>query len=399
MRTKLNKTSETAGAETQAAYERTARRHIARAAKRHPHLTRFSALLADMRQQRSLLRPRTVRLYRVEVSLALQMAGSRDGLSAEQIDKAQGICRRKLERLKGRTKPPQTASKKVKDVRQAEVERIFAELKRTAIDNKNMLAAAAALCCVIAPRMGPRPKELLDAELRGDYLVFQNAKATVRHPDTRALNITAFGPAFAEAVVALLALVAKQIAKLGFEKWRNAMAETLARACARVSVRRLSLYSFRHVALASWEAAGFSKEEIASMAGHLGLETARIHYARGKDGWKVKAVAQPATELKDDRDAPGQDVARSKTEAPQTRTASKEKPKDTLAKPDAWAQFKAKREADLNALDAGRADSPLDRMPRQPSAPRMLEEQKALRSEREPDRHQPDDEPGSDFDR
>ncbi|WP_169196759.1 hypothetical protein [Devosia sp. MC1541] len=366
MRKQLAKTAETPSRETLHAYERQALRHIRRATRIYPTLPPFAALKEEVSGRMDLLRPRTVRLYRAEMGLALKLTGTAAGLFEREIEEAQDLCRTELDRLKGRPEPKRTASKKVKDATQKEVARVFAELKRTALKTGSMMAAAAALYCVVAPRMGPRPKELLDAEVRGNLLIFPNAKATVRHPDTRALDMSEFGPVFVEAVVTLLALVARQVAELGFERWRNAMAETLARACARASTRRLSLYGFRHVSIATWEAAGLTKEEIAAMAGHLGLETARIHYARARHGWKVKVVARAvgqadvyAGAIKDD-ETPAR-TASTKTMSTRKIAADREKKSPSRSgnatAEELWATHRAKLNATLDALDAQRSGS------------------------------------------
>ncbi|MBU1306471.1 MAG: hypothetical protein KKF33_13250 [Alphaproteobacteria bacterium] len=80
------------------------------------------------------------------------------------------------------------------------------------------------------------------------------------------------------------------LTKAEFAKWQKVLAEQLRRACVRIGIRELSLYSFRHVAIATWAAAGLSPKEIADLSGHISIRTAHTHYARAAVGHKRKAV-------------------------------------------------------------------------------------------------------------
>jgi hypothetical protein len=83
--------------------------------------------------------------------------------------------------------------------------------------------------------------------------------------------------------------------------WRKILGrlgERLARVCARIEIRRWSLYTTRHVAIANWKRAGLTDAEIAALAGHSSTRTARQHYAGGRHGWTAKfASARPDPDL------------------------------------------------------------------------------------------------------
>jgi hypothetical protein len=83
--------------------------------------------------------------------------------------------------------------------------------------------------------------------------------------------------------------------------WRKILGrlgERLARVCARIGIRRWSLYTTRHVAIANWKRAGLSDAEIAALTGHSSTLTARQHYAGGRHGWTSEfACARPDPDI------------------------------------------------------------------------------------------------------
>jgi hypothetical protein len=79
-----------------------------------------------------------------------------------------------------------------------------------------------------------------------------------------------------------------------WEKVHDILAERLARICRRLRLVRISLYSLRHAAIATWKKAKLSRIEIAAMAGHISIKTASRHYAPSKHGWGPKAVCVKA---------------------------------------------------------------------------------------------------------
>jgi hypothetical protein len=103
----------------------------------------------------------------------------------------------------------------------------------------------------------------------------------------RCIDLSAISDEFVAAVGALVALVRAQVGEVGYKKWQNALRETLAPACADVKVRRMSMYLFRHVAIATWKAAGVSEGDVAKLCGHVGSRTARNHYASARHGWSA----------------------------------------------------------------------------------------------------------------
>ena len=79
--------------------------------------------------------------------------------------------------------------------------------------------------------------------------------------DERYIGLGGYDPAIRAAVTRVVALMPEAMSAYGtWLRLRDALAERLARSCARAGVRRLSLYSFRHAALATWKAAGLAPE-------------------------------------------------------------------------------------------------------------------------------------------
>jgi hypothetical protein len=79
-----------------------------------------------------------------------------------------------------------------------------------------------------------------------------------------------------------------------WEKVHAILAERLARICRRLRLVRISLYSLRHAAIATWKRAKLSRIEIAALAGHISIMTASRYYAPSKHGWDPETVCVKA---------------------------------------------------------------------------------------------------------
>jgi hypothetical protein len=83
--------------------------------------------------------------------------------------------------------------------------------------------------------------------------------------------------------------------------WKNTLrvlGERLARTCSRLCIARWSLYTIRHVAIATWKRAGLKAAEIAALCGHRSTRTARLHYTGSRHGWAANyACVRPNEEL------------------------------------------------------------------------------------------------------
>ena len=95
----------------------------------------------------------------------------------------------------------------------------------------------------------------------------------------------------------LATLQARAAEVLSFSLLWARLASRIARACKQIGIRRVSLYTTRHVGMAnakSW----MSPAQVAASAGHKTTATATSHYAKRRSGWgsAVKHVAGPSAE-------------------------------------------------------------------------------------------------------
>jgi integrase len=284
---------------TRAAYYHAGRVHLKRAVSRFPGICRLQAIVSDVEiplpDGDPVLRPATTRRYledyKVIVSVLVRVARQaedprQDAPIMERIEAA-------LLSRRGRPTTPRGSSRRVMNATALEAGLSFSRLKTLAVRNRSMSAAGAALYLLVEPRIGLRPIEYCGATIDGSILVIENAKRADGQDLVRRIDLSAYPETVLSAIRALISLMPATDNAHVFKLWRNTIASSLARASLVAGGRRLSLYSFRHIALATWEKNGFSAAEIALLAGHLSLHTARSHYARAGSGWDVKELPQP----------------------------------------------------------------------------------------------------------
>lgn len=296
-------------------YAEEAERLIRRAMRLFPDLPPVDALIAEAAYGNTI-KGSTIRRLRPSYRLAfLKLAPAAGARYGQLLDNLEG--------RRGTPDPKRGASRKVKKVDKKIVIDTFERLRSITLRTRSRSAFAAALYTLVVPRVAIRPIELLDAEVIGTDLLVHNAKWRPGLPTFRRVSLARFPPTLIEAAKWLCALARQGVGEgpeetreARFNAWRNRVAESLARASKPYMPedQRLSLYSFRHIGIATWKAAGFSKEEIALLAGHLGLHTADKHYAPARSGWADEArLAQPVRTAEADRNAV-------KTPASSTRT-------------------------------------------------------------------------------
>lgn len=278
---------------TEAAYLSAGHRHLARALTRHPEITDpLGALIASIERDNAVLKPATTRLYRQELrAVVAELTVGRDEGWADALDRIEAA----LVGRRGTPPEPRTATRKVKDATEAEATIIFRHLARRAQGREDgALVCMLALYVYLVPRTGCRPAEWVGARVEGGRLCIKNAKHTNGRAaySERSINLEVFKPSVIRAAAAFANVASLSAAQYpSFVHWRKAMAELLARACKQCELRRLSLYSFRHIAIATWVRAGLSPWKVAALAGHGVTGTARRHYARGSKGWVMAEIA------------------------------------------------------------------------------------------------------------
>jgi hypothetical protein len=150
----------------------------------------------------------------------------------------------------------------------------------------------------VGPHVGLRPCEWLNATIVGHKLHVVNAKGGNGRAmgGVRSIGLGSLPVKIAALVTHLIGQVRLLFAEAS-RNWRKVLGrlgERLARVCARIGIRRWSLYTTRHAAIANWKRAGLSDAEISALAGHSSTRTARQHYAGGRHGWTADfACARP----------------------------------------------------------------------------------------------------------
>ena len=128
---------------------------------------------------------------------------------------------------------------------------------------------------------------ILVREFEGTSLVVRNAKATNgrANGDERERDIAELGDKTIAALVNFLGHLHKALtAAGGWKTLLGRLASRLARVCKSLGIPRVSLYTLRHVGMAtakSW----MEPVEVAAAAGHASVRTATSHYAKRRTGW------------------------------------------------------------------------------------------------------------------
>lgn len=275
-----------ASAKTESAYRAEAIRKIERAQARYPHHRPLQALFEYVTRYPDNLTPNTTRLWKQQMKIAVIEVAKKDpsNFSDTQIDSFIETMNQAIERLRGVPEMPRTATKKRKDPSKSEVEKVFGHLKTRALELHRVRMATTAIYCVLMPRLGGRPVELVGATVADGILTFPNAKRASEQTAVRQIDVRQWTPHYRVALAALIDMVNLEVQEGGYEAWLSIIAETLARACQTVGVARLAPSCFRHTALSTWSAAGFSAIEIARLAGHF-CERSASHYIKTASAW------------------------------------------------------------------------------------------------------------------
>ena len=297
MARKLPPRPDPAADETIEEHLRIGRRWLRAAEDAYPDLPLVDALVETQRSG-GPLRPRSIVRYRADLRYALSEALTLAGRACE-LDDALLKMEASLQGRRRQTKPSgeqpeerRTSRDKVVDADEHDVRALFYELKRHALAHGNPNAIMAGLFVLVAGHSGFRPVELRGATLEGDVLTLPNAKKRPGQAQVRQQDLSELPEDVRKGVLLLLNMIDHDLSKKEFAKWQKVLAQQMRRACERIGIPVLSLYSFRHISIASWSAAGLPPEEIARLCGHTSIRTAHTHYARAGVGHKREAVAK-----------------------------------------------------------------------------------------------------------
>lgn len=232
--------------------------------------------------------PSTIEQYKASIEQAIEDA--RDLLRSERLWLHERLKARPRPREK--SKPPRTSARKRKAVPYNEYQDLFRKLIATKkVDDK-----IAAQYLRYNAWLFLRPVEWQTIEIKDGFLIIKNAKAT----NGRACGKTrkrALRGCSAEEVARLkefIAALKDRANAIGYKRLWSCLASRIARACKRAGIKRIALYTSRHIGIAnakSW----MSRSELAVGAGHKTTATAGRHYAKRRSGWgpKIKRIFPP----------------------------------------------------------------------------------------------------------
>jgi integrase len=260
----------------------------------------FCALFEDPSR---VYRPATTRLYQQQVKAVIGRKVSTGELSQERAISGFSDIKALLLARRGPC-PKRTSRAKLKSGTYAEFRRIIADFARRSRlpDGLDRTDTVLSMLIKVGPFVGLRPCEWLRATIVGHKLCVMNAKSGNGRAlgEVREICLSGVPLKIVTLVSHLIGQVRLLFAETGND-WRKILGrlgERLARVCARIGIRRWSLYTTRHVAIANWKRAGLSDAEIAALAGHSSTRTARQHYAGGRHGWTAEfACARPDPDI------------------------------------------------------------------------------------------------------
>jgi integrase len=284
--------------ETKKDYLRQGDRIVAMAERLYPDYPNepLRAVRALFHARQSQYRHSSTRAFKQQAFSLIDREVARGAVRATDAEYQKDLMSAILQKCRGRPEP-RTSAKKVKDLTLEEYRKIRTELEND--DLHDPIRKALYSMVLVGPFIGLRPCEWLNATFANGRLKIKNAKATNgRAPgEFRQIDIRNFPEQIVGAAIHLAKTMRGLLVSHGGE-WRKLLkilAERLARACKRIGIRRLSPYSLRDAAIATWKRAGRSPAEIAALAGHASLKTANRHYAGARHGWSPDfAVAEPS---------------------------------------------------------------------------------------------------------
>ena len=243
-------------------------------------------VIAWFRRQDCRWAASTIRQYRAALRCALELT------------RLHPSVRKRLERLvtKGPAPrvsgPKRTSARKRKSLPLEEFSQLIQYLRRTRRPNDALIASFLGFGIVLFLR----PSEYLQACIKGNVLHVKNAKATNGRGNgkSRARDLAPLGEALIGKLDRFLQNLRKAAKSSGC--WRvlhGRLAARLAWVCRILNIKRVSLYTLRHVGMATAKL-HLEPREVAAAAGHASVATATSHYAKRRTGWRrFQVVCRP----------------------------------------------------------------------------------------------------------
>lgn len=187
-----------------------------------------------------------------------------------------------------KNKRPQSKRQKrrlAKSIRMADLRRLIEFFR----DQGDRLSVWIAGYLQVASRIGWRPGEMVSLWLDGKNL----CAFAEKHTNERSLcGICEIGlheyPRHLIEKLAAWILETERLANEHGGRWklRDLVKKRISRACEKLGIRTISLYTLRHVAIASMKKSGLTREEIAVIVNHACTRTATERYGKARTGTK-----------------------------------------------------------------------------------------------------------------
>jgi integrase len=230
----------------------------------------------------------TIRQYRAALMMELELSAFLPAVRSALFDQLQ---RGPSAKMSGQRR---TSARKRKSLPVAEFMRLEQILKASGRADDKLLRGF----LVFGAAIFLRPVEYLNARVEGMTLFVMNAKATNGRANgkERERNLAPMGKKAIATLVTFLNRLRAAVEEAGTWKLlHDRLASRLARVCKSVGIARVSLYTLRHVGIATakrW----MSPIEVAAAAGHASARTAMSHYAKRRTGWiGLRLAGLPST--------------------------------------------------------------------------------------------------------
>lgn len=238
-------------------------------------------------------KPASLRKFFAALTLAVDEAVARGEFAGHQ-ERAHRDALATRPRPRPSGAEPRTSARKRKQFSKADLHAVCTFLlKRGKPDDKLLV-----LLLVHGVFLGLRPSEYSDADMQGCMLVIRSRKVTNGRGlgEFRELDLSDILEAEIDSIHRLIA----DFATAGqgeLELLLDRLGSRLRRACKRLGIKSIALYTTRHQAIANMKKAGKTAREIAAAVGHKSLLTANKSYAPRSSGWTSAPTARATQDM------------------------------------------------------------------------------------------------------
>jgi integrase len=255
--------------------------------------SRLSNVILWFSRQDGVWSAATIRKYRASLRLAIEdWATAAPDADEIRVWRLQSDLDHATPAPRDKKSPPQTSAKKRLKFTQSEHEVVATYLASTKSSTSHRLVGLLAF----GVRFGLRPHEWLYAYCRDNVLVVRCAKRTNGRgvADTRLIDLSDMGAARRRELSRFIHSFQNAAAREAvWQRFYERLSKSLARACEKLDVPKICLYSLRHQAIATAKRY-MTRAEVAALAGHATVATAARHYARRSGGWRVDPRIRPS---------------------------------------------------------------------------------------------------------